>query len=201
MDSLPDELILVVFSHLRLKDIINFCQINKRFYGLRDDNIFWRNKFNDNYPDLGLGPSFLDKNNISWYKFVRFIVYDQVRFMLVVFDKKYIYAKEDAFITWMQKGDNVYEIINRIYKQMDYFKCERLNFEFYNNNEIIWSIDSDYLDDKRLYDYNTINSLGYSFKAPKCISSSMLWEKINKIYIGHYRTIDSLQSTNFIKLN
>lgn len=148
MDFLPDELILEIFSSLRLIDIIKICQVNTRFYKLRHDNIFWRNKFNENYSDLGLHPSMLDKNNATWYDLVRAIAFDKVRFLLVMSLIKNKYKNEhvdDTFIILMKQDDTKLSLINRIYNKINYLEKLNVMFGFYTKNNETITIEYDNL--------------------------------------------------------
>lgn len=76
MESLPNEILEIIGLYLDIPSISRLRQVARRFVSLCDDDIFWRNKFRQDYP------MYIDSriNTVNWLKRYRDIYYWQRRF-------------------------------------------------------------------------------------------------------------------------
>ena len=59
INSIPDEIISYMALYLSLKDIINFCRINRKFNNMVcNDNFFWSQKFIVDFGPVTFRPTF-----------------------------------------------------------------------------------------------------------------------------------------------
>lgn len=113
MEFLPNETILVILRHLRMKDVLTLSRVNHRFHLLSQDDYFWQGKYKEEYPTLGLTPKVLPLGFRSWYYLSIAISNGSLRFLLVL---NKLNDEGSYAIIRMSRKDTAYKLIDRIYE-------------------------------------------------------------------------------------